>query len=247
MENFIGIRREIDEHWIYKDSQYFHVWFEMLRCARFSKEPKHDVEAGVSYTINYAEFMFGYPSWSRRLKVGEQRLRTLIKLLIKYKMIVQIKKHPKFTIYFIVNYEKYNNLTNNQQGQQTSTIEDDVNNLTNKQPTTSQQPPNNLLTTKEECKKDKKDKKDLKDMGSSPTQKFVPPNIEEVTAYCLERNKGVNPQRWIDYYTSKGWMVGKNHMKDWKAAVRTWEPDKPKENSQTQSKYRNLTGYQPGD
>lgn len=58
---------------------------------------------------------------------------------------------------------------------------------------------------------------------------FIPPTLEEVTAYCQERGKGVNPQKWLDHYTSNGWMVGKNKMKDWKAAVRTWEPDKPQD------------------
>lgn len=52
---------------------------------------------------------------------------------------------------------------------------------------------------------------------------FTPPSIEEVSSYCLERNNGVDPQRFIDFYASKGWMVGKNKMKDWKACIRTWE------------------------
>jgi hypothetical protein len=53
--------------------------------------------------------------------------------------------------------------------------------------------------------------------------KFIPPTVEEVESYCLERKKQVDAQRFVDFYTSKGWMVGKNKMKDWKAAVRTWE------------------------
>lgn len=54
-------------------------------------------------------------------------------------------------------------------------------------------------------------------------KRFTPPTLEEVQAYCLERKNKVDPQRFIDYYTSNGWVVGKNKMKDWKAAVRTWE------------------------
>lgn len=53
--------------------------------------------------------------------------------------------------------------------------------------------------------------------------RFVKPTLEEVQAYCLERGKGVDPQKWFDYYSANGWKVGKNPMKDWKAAVRTWE------------------------
>ena len=49
------------------------------------------------------------------------------------------------------------------------------------------------------------------------------PTLEEVKAYCSERGNKVDPERWFDYYTSNGWKVGKNPMKDWKAAVRTWE------------------------
>lgn len=52
---------------------------------------------------------------------------------------------------------------------------------------------------------------------------FVKPTLEEVTQYCKERNNQVDPQQWIDHYTANGWKVGKNPMKDWKAAVRTWE------------------------
>lgn len=53
--------------------------------------------------------------------------------------------------------------------------------------------------------------------------RFTPPTLEEVQSYCSERKNGVDAQRFIDYYSSNGWMVGKNKMKDWKAAVRTWE------------------------
>lgn len=62
-----------------------------------------------------------------------------------------------------------------------------------------------------------------------PTRKrFTPPTVDEVREYCFERGNSVDPQRFVDYYTSNGWMVGKNKMKDWKAAVRNWEQkDKP--------------------
>ena len=58
----------------------------------------------------------------------------------------------------------------------------------------------------------------------TPSQ-FIPPNVIEVRAYCNERKNHVDPQRFVDFYTSKGWMVGKTKMKDWRAAVRTWEKD----------------------
>jgi hypothetical protein len=55
------------------------------------------------------------------------------------------------------------------------------------------------------------------------TKRFVSPTIEEVRDYCRERNNLVDPEKFVDYYSSNGWMVGKHKMVDWKAAVRTWE------------------------
>ena len=60
---------------------------------------------------------------------------------------------------------------------------------------------------------------------------FNKPKLSEVNDYCLERNNNIDAEAFIDFYESKGWMVGKNKMKDWKAAVRTWEKknyNKPK-------------------
>lgn len=61
------------------------------------------------------------------------------------------------------------------------------------------------------------------DEGVSVSRRFVPPTPEEVSTYCRERNNGIDGSEFCDFYTSKGWKVGKNPMKDWKAAVRTWE------------------------
>ena len=56
-----------------------------------------------------------------------------------------------------------------------------------------------------------------------PPKRFTAPSLEDVKAYCEERKNNVDAERFIDYYTANGWKVGKNPMKDWKAAVRSWE------------------------
>ena len=63
--------------------------------------------------------------------------------------------------------------------------------------------------------------------------RFVPPTVDEVREYCEERGNGINANDFVDFYQSKGWMVGKNKMKDWKAAVRTWERSRAKEEDTT--------------
>lgn len=65
--------------------------------------------------------------------------------------------------------------------------------------------------------------KDIDRVTQQKRTGFIPPSVEDVRAYCTERHNNVNAERFVDFYSSKGWMVGKNKMKDWKAAVRTWE------------------------
>lgn len=60
---------------------------------------------------------------------------------------------------------------------------------------------------------------------------FQKPTIEEIEAYCKERNNGINANAFYDFYESKDWYVGKNKMKDWKACVRTWEQRNKKSSS----------------
>ena len=63
-----------------------------------------------------------------------------------------------------------------------------------------------------------------------PTRpRFSPPSVQEVADYCREKGYAVDAERFVDYYASVGWKVGKKPMKDWRAAVRTWvRKDSPK-------------------
>lgn len=68
-----------------------------------------------------------------------------------------------------------------------------------------------------------KESKEVKKEKNNNIKRFTPPTYEQVSTYCKERNNTVDAERFLDFYESKGWMVGKNKMKDWKAAVRNWE------------------------
>lgn len=73
-------------------------------------------------------------------------------------------------------------------------------------------------------------------LGSS---RFAPPTHDEVKAYCDERKNSIDPNRFIDFYESKGWMVGKNKMKSWQAAIRNWESKDAKPVEKTANPKRN--------
>ena len=72
-----------------------------------------------------------------------------------------------------------------------------------------------------------------------PTKRFKKPTIEEIQAYCDERNNGIDAERFYDYYESKGWKVGKAPMKDWKASIRTWE----RNNGITKGNIKQTSGF----
>ena len=68
-------------------------------------------------------------------------------------------------------------------------------------------------------------------------KRFTPPTVSEVSDYCKERGSNIDPEQFVDFYAAKGWKVGNQPMKDWRAAVRTWEkreernPQKPRRKS----------------
>lgn len=175
---YIGIDRGIVDHWIYQDSEYFKVWFEILYRTRYSRETEQKLIDGKVVTIEYGQFMFGRNKWSERLKVSERRLRTLMERLQRDDMIRLVAKHPKQTIYQVVNYELYNspesrhNLAgispeidqhSDHQGTLTVQGESEDSDQQNDRQMTSRRPADDQqVTTQEESKESNKVKKENK-------------------------------------------------------------------------------------
>lgn len=147
------------------------------------------------------------------------------------------------TVFTVLNYEQYQGFERFEKGkipekntcsspseQRTEKEQLETSDTNDQTPTenTNRERIENALRTEQEQNENnnnnvKKEKKEKKVLGIYGDTQFKPPTIEEVKEYCLERNNDVDANKWHDFYSSKGWMVGKNKMKDWKAAVRTWE------------------------
>ena len=95
---------------------------------------------------------------------------------------------------------------------------------------------NQMLDDKNK-KKEERNKKENNSIG-----RFTPPSVSEVAEYCKSRGNEIDPEEFVSFYESKGWMVGKNKMKDWKAAVRTWEKSHARESQPKKSKLDELWG-----
>ena len=86
-------------------------------------------------------------------------------------------------------------------------------------------PPRSTPEIEIELEKDIEIEKEIHSSASTTTKRkrFEKPSISDIKQYCMERNNNIDASQFFDYYESNGWKVGKNSMKDWKAAVRTWE------------------------
>ena len=80
-----------------------------------------------------------------------------------------------------------------------------------------------------------KDKEYKERLSIESRKKFTPPTLEEIESYIREQRYTVDAERFLNYYTANGWIVGKSHMKDWRAAVRSWQSREPKR----ETAYRN--------
>ena len=106
---------------------------------------------------------------------------------------------------------------------------------------TDQTESNAIKTANNNNNKEEKEEDNSKEKVKRESRRFTPPARDEVAAYIAEKGYRVDPDRWMAYYESNGWRVGKNHMKDWKAAVRTWASNGVDNNT---AKVTPQTGYQ---
>lgn len=166
-------------------------------------------------TVPRGSFVSSIGKLSEETQLTPDEVRTAIKHLISTKEITK-QSYNKYTVFTVKNYDLYQSVPS-------------------KIPDSSQTIPK-LFPTIEEKKEG-----NIKEDTNVSKKRFAPPSVDEVRAYCAERNNGIDPQSFIDFYESKGWMVGKNHMRDWKAAVRTWERNRTKPPNSKKGSFNNFT------
>lgn len=164
--------------------------------------------------IPKGSFVSSIPKLSEETSLTVREVRTAISHL-KTTGEVTYKSCSKYTVFTVKNYCEY----------QSSDMQND-------RQATGKRHSNDMLTTTIEEYKEGKNIEKEEPKGSK--KKFEPPSVDDVRAYCKDRGNKVDPQKFVDFYSAKGWMIGKNKMKDWKAAVRTWEKSENKVASKNQ-------------
>ena len=203
-------RQMIDWEW-FTDPKTAHFWVYLLLRANWRDGRFKGME------IKRGQLLMSLQDMAKETGLSVQNVRTAINRLkstrqltcqpTRYGMLISIVKYDNFQI-----------------------LEDDtnkpINTPSNKELTRNQQGTNTGLTTNEEYKEVNKERREeLKDYRKETPKatRFTPPTLEEVQAYITENNFIVDAQKFIDYYQSNGWIVGKAKMKDWKATIRGWE------------------------
>lgn len=215
-KGWISINREIQDHWLYDDKPFnrLSAWIDLLLQANH-KENKF-VLGNELITVERGSFVTSELKLMERWGWSNTKVRNFLKLLENDNMIIKKTDSKKSTI-TIVNYGVYQDLKSAEKVEEKCKesgrkVREHTNNNDNND--------NNV--------------------NNKISGRFTPPTLDDVKAYCLERKNTVDCEKWVDFYQAKNWMIGKNKMKDWKAAVRTWEKEektKPVQQSKSTNKF----------
>ena len=204
--DWVKLHRKLNKSdlWLSEEFTRGQAWVDLILMAAF--RPGFIRLRGVRVGYDRGQLATAERFLCERWKWSRGKVRRFLDELETAQQIVQQKSNAS-TVITITNYESY------QGGSTADSTANGTTNGTADGPQTGQQ--TDQIKERQELKKVKKDKK----VGG-----FTPPTAEQVAAYCRERKNAVPPARFIDFYETRGWKLSSGvAMKDWKAAVRTWE------------------------
>ena len=224
---YIKLNRKIED-WCWHDHPVtFTVWIHILVNCNYEEKDWHGIKIGAGQMVTSIK------KFAKQCGLTVPQIRNAIKNLQRTGEIT-CKSGNQFTLITVKKWTQYqakniandlaNDLANGDAGktqEQSAVIEHQnkniangiANDLANKRMTTCQ-------TTYQHLKNKEVKNKEL---NTKYIRRFVKPSLTEVMEYCQSRNNAIDAQAFLDFYESKGWLIGKTPMKDWKAAVRTWE------------------------
>lgn len=224
---FIKLYRKAAESELFSERPFdrWHAFEYLLINAR--RFPKDVIIKGQRITLDVGQLICGMEILGDKWGWSRGKVQRFLNLLEKMEMIEK-KPSQIGTIITIKNYKKYQ--CDSTAGDTSESIEKYATTTTSRAHNKSSDDTTDSTTDGTGRKKDKKDNNIYNNKNARAREGFVAPTLEEVQAYCAERNNSVDAQRFVDYYTANGWMVGRNKMKNWQAAVRTWERQGTAEN-----------------
>ena len=198
---WIKIHRKMVDWEWYSNPTTFCVWMHLLI------EASHEYKVWRGFTIAPGQLIASVKSLSRSTGLSVQQVRTALRN-IQTTHEITIVATNRFSIITICKYDEYQVLSGKHQQTRQQT----------------KAHPNNTINNNIE---EHQEHQDL----SKDIERFSEPSVDEVKGYIAEKGYSVNADVFVAFYTSKGWMVGKSKMKDWRAAVRSWELKRKQDSS----------------
>ena len=195
--NWIKLNRSITDHWLWSSGETFsrgQAFIDLLLMAAYADH--QIVSQGKRMNLKRGSMVTSIRYLADRWRWSKDKTTNFLNDL-EADGTIEKESDTKRTVLTIVNYEKYQGSATNERTQNGRKTDAD-------------------RTQNGQTKESKEGKRNISNI-------FVPPTVEEVKAYCDEKGYSVDPSQFVDFYESKGWLVGKSKMKDWKASVRTWQ------------------------
>lgn len=217
--NWIALNRKLWDCflWDFENPKYCLCWIDMLLMANY--KDRLVVFNGQQEIVSRGSFVTSMVKLAERWKMDRKTVKRFLDML-KNDGMITYTCHSKKTVVNIVKYGVY----------QFQTVVESTTEWTGKSPDewtgngTADSPQHNKVNNKINKKKDPKGSKEK-------AERFSPPPLDDVREYCRTKNLDVDPERFVDYYNSNGWKVGKTGMKDWKATVRNWSRSQRQEST----------------
>ena len=195
--NWIKLNRSITDHWLWSSGETFsrgQAFIDLLLMAAYADHPV--MSQGKKIDLKRGSMVTSIRYLADRWRWSKDKTMHFLNDL-EADGTIEKSSDTKRTVLTIVNYDKYQGLVTSDRTQNGRKTDAD-------------------RTQNGQTKESKEGKRNISNI-------FVPPTVEEVKAYCDEKGYSVDPGQFVDFYESKGWLVGKSKMKDWKASVRTWQ------------------------
>lgn len=208
-KGWIKLHRELTDHWLWEEKPFDKksAWIDLLLMA--NHEGKKVMLGSELVEVERGGLITSEVKLADRWGWSRTKVRRFLEILENESMIA-LKKDSKKTALNIVNFSIFQDVDSEKEHQK---------NIKK----TSEKHQKNTNKNEEECIKNEEEVYG----GKTPKRTtFIPPTLEEIEAYCLEKGYRIDAERFVNYYESNGWMVGRNKMKKWKAAVANWAKDR---------------------
>lgn len=217
-QGWFKIWRQVESNWVWDDKPFARgqAWVDLISRATYKDGGESVFFMNRVFALQRGELVTSLRILAKEWGWSTKKVSKFLDDLHNDKMIE--KRNSDLLRIYIMNYEKF------------QPIDEERKHRGNTKETARKHRGN----TSNEVQESKEGKRNDRE------KRFQKPTTEEVKAYCEERKNGIDPQRFIDFYESKGWLVGRNPMKDWQAAVRTWEKRDADQKPKRSGKYDHL-------